>query len=94
MVTDVTIHRLVATSIMATSVVVVFVVVTMSVVAGVYSDMVPWRELLVVVPKGSSGRPQILVVGGGMWAVVDRRGEWATTFVVWQRGTGDSSENS
>ena len=83
--TDVTVHRLVAMSI----VVVVFVVV-----AGAYSDMVPWRELLVVVPEGSSGRPQILVVGGGMWAVIDRRGEWATTFVVWQRGTGDSSENS
>ena len=65
-----------------------------SVVAGAYSDMVPWRELLVVVREGSSGRPQMLVVGGGMWAVVDRRGGWATTFVVWQHGTGDSSENS
>ena len=94
MVTDVTVHRLVATSIMATSVVVVFVVVAVSVVAGPYSDMVPWRELLVVVCEGLSGRPQILVVGGGMWAVVNRRGGWATTFVVWQCGTGDSSENS
>ena len=83
-VTDVTVHHLVAMSIMAASIV----------VAGAYSNMVPWRELLVVVPEGSSGRPQILVVGGGMWAVVDRRGGWATTFVVWQRGTGDSSENS
>ena len=71
-----------------------FVVVAVSVVASVYSDVVPWRELLVVVCKGSSGRPQILVVGGGMWAVVDRQGGWATTFVVWQHGTGDSSENS
>ena len=52
--------------------VVVFVVVAVSVVAGAYSDMVPGRELLVVVREGSSGRPQILVVGGGMWAVVDR----------------------
>ena len=83
--TDVTVHRLVAMSI---------VVVVLVVVAGVYSDMVPWRELLVVVPEGSSGRPQILVVGGGMWAVIDRRGGWATTFVVWQHDTGDSSENS
>ena len=74
MVTDVTIHRLVATSIV--------VVVAMSVVASVYSDMVPWRGLLVVVCEGSSGRPQILVVGGGMWAVVDRQGGWATIFVV------------
>ena len=88
--TDVTVHRLVAMSIMAASIVVVVFVV----VASAYSDMVPWRELLVVVPEGSSGHPQILVVGGGMWAVVDRRGGWATTFVVWQRGTGDSSENS
>ena len=88
--TDVTVHRLVAMSI----IVVIFVVVAESVVAGAYSDMVPWRELLVVVREGSSGRPQILVVSGGMWAVVDRRGGWATTFVVWQHGTGDSSENS
>ena len=92
--TDVTVHRLVAMSIMAASIIVVVVVVVMSVVAGAYSDMVPWRELLVIVCKGSSGRPQISVVGGGMWAVVDHRGGWATTFIVWQRGTGDSSENS
>ena len=70
--TDVTIHRLVAMSIMAVSIVmVVFVVVAVSVVASAYSDMVPWRELLVVVREGSSGCPQILVVGGGMWAVVN-----------------------
>jgi hypothetical protein len=86
-VTDVTVHRFVATSVMAVCIVVV-------VVAGAYSKVVPWRELLVVVREGSSGRSQILVVGGGMWAVVDRRGGWATTFVVWQCGTGDSSENS
>ena len=70
-------------SIMAASIVmVVFVVMAVSVMASAYSDVVPWRELLVVVREGSSGRPQILVVGGGMWAVVDRRGGWATTFVV------------
>ena len=79
MVTDVTIHRLVAMSIMAASIV---VVVAVSIVASAYSDVVPWREFLVVVREGSSGHPQILVVGGGMWAVVDRRGGWATTFVV------------
>ena len=82
MVTDVTVHHLVATSI----VMVVFVVMAVSIMAS--------AELLVVVHKGSSGHPQILVVGGGRWAVVDRQGGWATTFVVWQRGTGDSSENS
>ena len=76
--TDVTIHCLVATSIMAASIVVVMFVVmamsvmAMSVMAGAYSDVVPWREMLVVVRKGSSGRPQILVVGGGMWAAIDR----------------------
>ena len=71
--TDVTGHRLVAMSIMAASIImVVFVMVAVSVVAGAYSDMVPWRELLVVVHEGSSGHPQILVVGGGMWAVIDR----------------------
>jgi hypothetical protein len=47
------------------------VVVVFVVVAGAYSDVVPWRELFVVVCEGSSGHPQILVVGGGMWAVVD-----------------------
>ena len=74
MVTDVTIHCLVATSII--------VVVAVSIVASAYSNVVPWRELLVVVHEGLSGRPQILVVGGGMWAVVNRQGGWATTFVV------------
>ena len=72
MVTDVTVHCLVATSIMAVSIiVVVFVIVAMLVVASAYSDMVPWRELLVVVHEGLSGHPQILVVGGGMWAVTN-----------------------
>ena len=41
MVTDITVHRLVATSIMAASIVmVVFVVVAVSVVASAYSDVV------------------------------------------------------
>ena len=71
-VTDVTVHRLVATSIMAVSIIMVmFVVMAVSVVAGAYSDVVPSRELLVVVHEGLSDCPQILVVGGGMWVVVD-----------------------
>ena len=54
------VHRLVAMSI----IMVMFVIMALSVVASAYSDMVPWRELLVVVCEGSSGHPQILVVGG------------------------------
>ena len=70
--TDVTVHRVVATSIKAVSIIMVmFVVMAVSIVAGAYSDVVPSRELLVVVHEGSSGCPQILVVGGGMWVVID-----------------------
>ena len=57
--TDVTVHHLVATIMAVSIVMVMFVVVAMSVVACVYSDVVPWRELLVVVREGLSGRPQI-----------------------------------
>ena len=50
-----------------------------------------------MVGEGSSWSSPDLggVVGGGMWVVVNCRGGWwATMFVIWRHGTGDSSEKS